>query len=176
MTTKQSRNKAVETTNNCLWTLWCTKGLVPECPGSLKKSGAIKSKFDYSLFYWHKDDKPQGLICCHVDNFFCEGKKNFEGSVINVLKKTFKTSQEESENFKYLGLHIEQKQDCIHLDQHMYIDELKEVQICKERKMSKESSLHTEEARQLRGLARQLNWTSSRTRPDMSFGACDVCQ
>ena len=58
----------------------------------------------------------------------------------------------------------------------MYIDELKEVQICKERKMSKESSLHTEEARQLRGLARQLNWTSSRTRPDMSFGACDVCQ
>ena len=140
----------------------------------LKKSGAIKSKFDDSLFYWHKDDKLQGLICCHVDDFFRGGTKNFEESVISVLKKTFKTSQEEFENFKYLGLHIEQKQDCIYLDQQLYIDELKEVQICKERKMSKESSLNTEEARQLRGLAGQLNWTSSQTRPDMSFGACEV--
>ena len=57
----------------------------------------------------------------------------------------------------------------------MYIDELKEVQICKERKMSKESSLNTD-ARQLRGLAGQLNWISSQTRPDMSFGTCEVCQ
>ena len=138
----------------------------------LKKSGAIKSKFDDSLFYWHKDDKLQGLICCHVDNFFWGGTKNFEESVISVLKKTFKRSQEEIENFKYLGLHIEQKQDSIYLDQQMYIDELKEVQICKEKKMFKESPLNTEEDQQLRGLAGQLNRTSNQTRPDMSFGAC----
>ena len=110
----------------------------------LENSGAIKSKFDDFLFYWHKDDKLQRLICCHVDDFSWGGTKNFEESVINVLKKTFKTSQKEFENFKYLGLHIEQKQDCIYLDQHMHIDELKEVQICKERKISKESSLNTE--------------------------------
>ena len=40
--------------------------------------------------------------------------------------------------------------------------------------MSKESSLNTEEAWQFRGLAGQLNWTSSQTRPDMSYGACEV--
>ena len=40
----------------------------------LKISGAIKSKFDDSLFYWHKDDKLQGLICCHVDDFFWGGR------------------------------------------------------------------------------------------------------
>ena len=56
----------------------------------------------------------------------------------------------------------------------MYTDELKEADVSRERRMSKESPLTTEEARQLRGLAGQLNWTSSQTRPDMSFGACEV--
>ena len=40
--------------------------------------------------------------------------------------------------------------------------------------MSKDSRLTTDEARQLRGLAGQLNWTSNQTRPDMNFGACEV--
>ena len=40
--------------------------------------------------------------------------------------------------------------------------------------MSKEAQLTTGEAWQLRGLAGQLNWTSSLTRPDRSFGACKI--
>ena len=61
---------------------------------------------------------------------------------MNVMKRTFKKSQEEFENFRYLGLHIEQKQYCIYLHQQMYIDELKDVQTCKEIKMSMKSSLN----------------------------------
>ena len=53
---------------------------------------------------------------------------------MNVMKRTFKKSQEKFENFRYLGLHIEQKQYCIYLHQQMYIDELKDVQTCKERR------------------------------------------
>ena len=77
-----------------------------------------------------------------LSHYVWGGTKNFEESIINILKKTFKISQEEFENLKYLCLHIQQKQDCIYLDQHMYIDELKEVQICKDRKMSKKSPLN----------------------------------
>ena len=40
--------------------------------------------------------------------------------------------------------------------------------------MSKDCPLTTDEAQQLKGLAGQLNWTSSQTCPDMSFGACKV--
>ena len=40
--------------------------------------------------------------------------------------------------------------------------------------MSKDCPLTTDEAQQLKGLAGQLNWTSSQTCPDMSFGACEV--
>ena len=56
----------------------------------------------------------------------------------------------------------------------MCTDKLKEIGISRESRVSKESPLTTEEARQLRRLAGQLNWTSSQKRPDMSFGACEV--
>ena len=84
------------------------------------------------------------------------------------------TSQEELKVFKYVGLNIEQRQGCIYLDQQMYTDKIKEVNIGGERRMSKESPLTIEEVQQLRRLSGQLNWTSSQTRPDMPFGACEV--
>ena len=99
------------------------------------------------------------------------GTKSFE---ISVIKKVICDQSRGIENFKYVGLNIEQRQRCIYLDQLPYTDKLKEVDISRERRMSKESPLTTEEARQLRGLAGQLNWTSRQTRPDMSFGVCEI--
>lgn len=40
--------------------------------------------------------------------------------------------------------------------------------------MSNEAPLNTEVARQVRGQAGQLIWKSTQTRPDLSFGACEV--
>ena len=40
--------------------------------------------------------------------------------------------------------------------------------------IKKEVHLKTEEARQLREITGQLNWTSSQTRPDRSYAACEV--
>ena len=128
--------------------------------GVLVKAGAVKSKFDDSVSYWQKDGKLEELISCHVDDSFWAGTKSFEISVIDMLKNSFVTSQEELRSFKYVGLNIEQRQGCIYLDQLMYTDELKEVDVSRER-MSKESPLTTEEARQLRGLAEKLDCTSS---------------
>ena len=125
-------------------------------------------------FFWHRNGKVQGLICCHVDDFFWGGTNSFEKTVIQRLKESFVTSQEELESFKYLGLNIVQKNDCIYLDQKLYIEELKELAVDTKRKMSKEAQLTAGEAWQLRGLAGQLNWTSSQTCPDLSFGACEI--
>ena len=84
------------------------------------------------------------------------------------------THSEEFENCKYGALNLVQKDVCVYLDQQLYIGELKEVVIPKNRKMSKDSPLTNDEAWQLRGLAGQLNWISSQTRPHMGFGACEV--
>ena len=159
---------------NSLWSLWCAKGLVPECSGSFKNIRCSKEQIWWFCTLLAQVSKFKGFIRCHVANFFWRGTKNFKEDVINVLKKTFKTSQEEFKNFNYLGLHIEQKQDCMYLDQQMYIGELQEVQFCKERKIPKEILLNTDDPQQLRGQAWQLLWTSSQTRSEMSFGACKV--
>ena len=131
------------------------------------KTGMKKSKFDDSIFYWY-NNKLEGLICCRVDDFFWGGTKHFAESVINRLKENFLICLKEFENFKYILLNLGQKDNCV------YQDELKEVVIPKTRKMSRDSPITTDEARHLSGLAGQLNWTSSQTHPDMSFGACEV--
>ena len=140
----------------------------------LLKAGAEKSKFDDSIFFWHRNVKVQRLICCHADDFFWGSTNDFEKSVIQKLRENFVTSPEECESCKYLGLKIVQKNHCIYLDQKLYIEEIKEVAIDTKRKMSKEAQLTTGEAWQLRGIAGQLNGTSSQMRPDMSFCACKI--
>ena len=65
---------------------------------------------------------------CHVDDFVWHRTREFELSVIDWLKEKFVTSQE-FQNFRYLGLHIEQKQNCVVLDRLLYIDVLSEAEI-----------------------------------------------
>ena len=56
------------------------------------------------------------------------------GEVQTILKRLsfrnlgFNTSPEELESFKYLGRNAVHKNDCIYLDQKLYIEESKEVQ------------------------------------------------
>ena len=57
--------------------------------------------------------------------------KEFWGKCHQCTEKDIPDKSGRIENFKYFGLHIEQKQECIYLDQQIYIDELKEVQIWK---------------------------------------------
>ena len=74
----------------------------------LEKAGARKSKFDDAIFYWYCNDKLEGILSCHVDDFVWGGTNNFIKKVINVLKPTFSISSEECKTFKYLGLYVQQ--------------------------------------------------------------------
>ena len=68
--------------------------------------------------------KLEGLISCLVDNLFWDESKSIEICVIDILNKSFVTSQEE---LKYVGLNIEQGQRCIYLDQQMHTGKLKKL-------------------------------------------------
>ena len=142
-----------------LWTLNITTYSLCDAPCGwyiIAKDVLMRtSKFEDSVFYWYNNNKLEELTCCHVDDFFWGGTKHFAGNVINRLKEKFLSCSEEFENFKYVGQNLVQKDDL-------------------DRRMSKDSPLTTDEARQLRGLAGQLNWTSNQTRPGMSCNACEV--
>ena len=75
----------------------------------LEKAGAGKSKFDDVPFCWHHNDKLEGILSCHVDDFVWGETNIFVNKIINVLKQTFSISSEECETFKYLGLYAQQK-------------------------------------------------------------------
>ena len=75
------------------------------------------SEIDPAVFYWHDGEKLNGVIAVHVDDFFWSGSPMFEKTVIAKLHETFKVGKEESVNFKYLGLEMQQHSGSIYLDQ-----------------------------------------------------------
>ena len=135
----------------------------------LLKAGAEKSKSDDSSIE----------IVKYKDWFAVMLMTSF-GEAQTILKRlSFKNWKKYlllvQRNLKVLIiLDYSSKNDCIYLEQKLCIEELKKIAIDTKRKMSKEAQLTTGEARQLKGLTGQLNWTSSQTRPDMSFGACEI--
>ena len=50
----------------------------------LEKAGARKSKFHDGMFYWYHNDKLEGILSFHVDDFFWGGRNSFVKKVINV--------------------------------------------------------------------------------------------
>ena len=113
-----------------------------------------------------------GLICCHVDKILWGGSVTFNSRIIQVIKDTFRISQESLGSFMYVGLNITQHEDYISMHQYGYISEVKEIESSKERASQRNERLTIEEARQLRRVAGQLNWASSQTRPDMAYDSC----
>ena len=71
-----------------------------------EKAGARKSKFYDAIIYWYHNDKLEGILSCHVDDFVLGDTNNFIKKVIHLLKQTFSISSEECETFKYLGLYV----------------------------------------------------------------------
>lgn len=51
------------------------------------KTGMKESNFNYLILYWYNNNKLEGLICCHVDDFFLGGTKHFAENVISKLKE-----------------------------------------------------------------------------------------
>ena len=90
----------------------------------LRALGVQSSKYDEALFFWKHEGKLNRVMAVHVDHFLCCGSKEFELTVITVLKTKFLISKVESESFTHLGLEVKQSEECITLHQQNYIEEI----------------------------------------------------
>ena len=86
----------------------------------------------------------------------------------------FRISKNEKGTFKYIGLNIEQNGNEIFVDQHGYVDALKEIKICNERRSCPDEILTEKEKMDLRSICGQLPWATSQTRPGVAFESCRV--
>ena len=176
--------KEASSSKTCLWKLkTCVYGLVdaPRCwymrvkEELLKLNGSV-SKTDPAIFFWRNDDdKLEGIMAAHVDDFCWGGNETFINKVIKPLHSTFQVGSEHSSLFKYLGLSVYQKKDhTIEVGQTTYIQEVEEVKIVDEMKRGKAGRLDDKEVGQLRTLIGQMGWIAGQTRADLSFEVCEL--
>ena len=96
----------------------------------IKSQGCIQSKFDPALFQYYSDNRLEGFLLIHVEDFIHTGSNCFAKSISEPLQKTFLTGKQSDTDFKYIGLNILQKKDSIEiLSQKDYANSIKLVEI-----------------------------------------------
>ena len=134
-----------------------------------------QSNLDQALFRWYYGRELQGVFVMHVDDFLFGGTDAFNKCVIEPISRKYKVGKRLAENFRYVGLNMNQHKDgTISIDQNDYASELEEIHLQKGRKLEKKSPLNEDEAKSLISLAGQINWLSTQTRPDLSYDALEL--
>ena len=93
--------------------------------------GAVRSTLDNAMFMWYKGDEIIGHLCTHVDDFNYAGTDDWQVQVIEAIKTKFKFRCENEGSYMYLGLNVQQTNDCISIDQKHYIEKLEEIPVRK---------------------------------------------
>ncbi len=140
----------------------------------LLKSGCVQSVIDPALFYWHSGDQLSGFFLMHVDDFIWSGTEEFEKTVIENIRSSFKVGREGEMIFKYIGMEIKQLRRGIVLDQWSYIESMEPIPMSASRSSQKDDELNQCEITQLRSLIGQLSWVGNQTRPDICFDVLEL--
>ena len=93
----------------------------------IENPGCIQSKYDSALFQYYSDNKLEGFVLIHADDFIHIGSARFAKSVSQPLPKAFLIGKQSHTDFKYIGLNILQKKECIEISQKDYINSIKLV-------------------------------------------------
>ena len=138
----------------------------------LVKLGMNPSVHDEAIFTYQSDGKLQGVVSTHVDDFCWAGSKCFEKQVIDSIRKIFKVKSEDKHMFKYLGLHLSQEEDKIHVKQDQFVQSVELIKI--ERKCIPSDVMIEAEVTKCRSALGKLNWLATQTRPDLSYQVSEL--
>ena len=139
------------------------------------KLGGSLSKYDNAIYLWHsKTGELEGMLISHVDDFAFGGSEEWYAKVIRKIKLIFKISTSAQGTFKYVGINVVEKSDCIEIDQGTYIRNLETVKLTRERMQEINDELSKEEKMQLRTVSGQVLWVTGQTRPDAAYEGCVI--
>ena len=74
------------------------------------KTGLKQYRLDPAVFFVQTNNRLQGMISCHVDDFLHVGDEVFD-QMIEELRKRFSAGNVEEKLFKYLGFKVEQSEN-----------------------------------------------------------------
>ena len=151
-----------------------SRGWYQAMSGALIDLGGKRSLLDPAMFLFYNGNEETeenlvGMIDSHVDDLLHTGDLKFEEKVMKPLKRTFKFGSEGEIEFKYVGMHIKQKEEAIEIDQDHYLQSLDIPKL--DSRIDDEEMLNFEGQSHFRGLVGKLNHVSSNGRPDLCFEA-----
>ena len=140
---------------------------------SLKKLNCKQITGDSALYTYHgKNNKLQGVLGMHVDDLWTAGSEEFQQKVVKPLKEKYEFGKEETRNFRFTGININQTAAGIEINQQEYCNSIQEINIPDKRNTERE--LNLEEYKAFRGAVGKLNWLQEATRPDLSFDTLNM--
>ena len=127
------------------------------------------SKYDPALFmYFDIHTALQGLLLAHVDDLIHgAGTSEFEATILEPLKQRFTFGREDEEDFFYVGLHVQQLQDTIIVDQDSYVDSLEIPEFSGGHDLH--AILDEEGQAAFRAVVGRIGWVAGSSRPDLSY-------
>ena len=124
---------------------------------------------DNCLFYFIKENKLQGILMFHVDDFLSAGNEDFQKDIMLKLRKIYTFGKVSKGDFIFTGLHIYQNEEKeIFVDQINFIDSLPTFDF---KKQDPGNILDRMENKLVRKTTGQLSWVSTQTRPDIAYDA-----
>ena len=138
-------------------------------------NGCEKSKMDPAMYLFFSETEDQkkieGITVTHVDDLLDGGTDKFEEKVMKNVKAAFEFSDEETMNFRYVGMNMIQKKNGITINQDHYIEslEMPDMQVAVD--MKSDDILCPEGQAEFRGCVAKILYVGSHSRPDVCFEA-----
>ena len=127
------------------------------------------SRFDPCLYYYYVGGKVAGTIALHVDDLVAGGTEAFQKDVLGPLRQMFPFKHWKVGAGDFLGKKLEQQADgSIKISQSDYAQQMKGIDLSRERRREKTECVSEEERKQMRGVLGAVNWLVSSSRPDLA--------
>ena len=146
-----------------------SRGFYLELSKTLVELGCRQCTLDPSLYFW-KDEKGDlgGAALTHVDDVLHgTGTEEFNEKVMKPLKRKFVFGSEESDEFRYVGLHVKQNKGAIVVNQNHYLETIEIPEVDKSRDLKEILNEKNQEV--FRGLVGKIGWLGGISRPDVAF-------
>ena len=124
---------------------------------------------DPCMFVYKVNNRLRGAVVIHVDDLAEGGYADFKKNVIKPLISRFKFGAHKQDDFKLLGLDIQQKDGEIYMSQNDYIDAKIDFLPIQVPRSNLDAELNQEEKKILWGMIGKCRWVCDQTRPDIAY-------
>lgn len=127
---------------------------------------------DDAVYYYRVNNKTEGVVLLHVDDFLALGSEVFFDKIIKNIKAKYNFSKIEKDLFRFCGMDIQVSTDGIILSQNDYTESIEEIPF--DANEDNEKPLNKKEFKKYRGATGKLIWLNEQTRPDLSYDSLEM--